>query len=295
MAEKNILRQIKSKGVLLSDGAWGTQLFNKGLEPGECPELWNLNFRNKVLEIAQSYVNAGADIIGTNSFGGNSIKLEMYGQAEKAARINVEAARISREAAGPEKFVFGSVGPTGKILMMGDVTEKQVYDSFREQCISLSTGGVDAILIETMTALDEALLAVQAAKENTRLSVICTFSFDKTIDNKYRTMMGVSPTEMATTLINAGADIIGTNCGNGFDGMVDICREIRAVHSDIPLLVQANAGMPRLIDGNNVFPESPKDMAEKIPTLIDMGVNIIGGCCGTNPEHIAEFEKIIHK
>ncbi|MFC2103860.1 homocysteine S-methyltransferase family protein [Bacteroidota bacterium] len=291
---KDFLNKLKNN-VLLSDGAWGTMLFDMGLEVGECPESWNLKHRNKVLDIAKSYIKAGADIIGTNSFGATGMKLKLYGLEDKAVKINIEAASISREAAGNDKFVFGSVGPTGKILMMDEVSEKQVYETFSEQCHALEKGGVDAILIETMSALDEALLAIQAAKENTSLPVICTFSFEKTVDNTYRTMMGVSPIEMAIILINAGVDIIGTNCGNGFDGMIEICREIRKEFADILLLVQANAGMPQLIDGKNIFPEGPKEMANKIPQLLDLGVNIIGGCCGTNPAHISEFSKIIHE
>lgn len=292
---KDLPERLKENKVLLSDGAWGTMLFKQGLSSGECPELWNLTHRNKVLEIAKSYIRAGADIIGTNSFGASEMKLDLYGLAGKAAEINFEAASISREAAGPDKFVMGSVGPTGKILMMGEVSDEQVYESFYEQCRSLKKGGVNAIIIETMTALDEALIAVRAAKDNAPLPVICTFTFDKTLDNTFRTMMGVSPKEMATALINAGVDIIGTNCGNGFDGMIEISNEIRKEFPDIPLLVQANAGMPKLVGGENIFPESPKEMAAKIPKLIDLGVNIIGGCCGTTPEYISQFAKTIHK
>ncbi len=291
---KDLLKIIKENKVLLSDGAWGTMLFEKGLAAGECPELWNLTNRDKVLDIAKSYIKAGADIIETNSFGASGMKLESYKLADKAETINIEAALISREAAGPDKFVFGSVGPTGKILMMEEVSDEQVSDTFCEQCVALEKGGANAIIIETMTALDEALLAVRAAKKNTSLPVICTFTFDKTIDNTFRTMMGVSPTGMATNLINAGVDIIGTNCGNGFDGMIEISREIRNDFPDFPLLIQANAGIPQFIDGKNVFPESPQEMAGKITQLISLGVNIIGGCCGTNPAYISQFSKIIH-
>lgn len=291
----NFLDQLKKNNVLLSDGAWGTMLFEKGLTAGECPELWNLTQRDKVFDIAKSYINAGADIIETNSFGASGMKLDLYGLADKAEEINIEAALISREAAGSDKFVFGSVGPTGKILMMGEVSEEQIYYTFSEQCQSLENGGVNAIIIETMTALDEAILAIKAAKENTKLPVICTFTFDKTVDNTFRTMMGVSPTKMASTLINEGVDLIGTNCGNGFEGMIEISKEIRKSFPEFPLVVQANAGMPQLIDGENVFPEGSKEMASKIPQLIDVGVNIIGGCCGTSPEYISEFAKVIHK
>lgn len=291
----NFLDQLKKNNVLLSDGAWGTMLFEKGLTAGECPELWNLTQREKVFDIAKSYINAGADIIETNSFGASGMKLDLYGLADKAEEINIEAALISREAAGSDKFVFGSVGPTGKILMMGEVSEEQIYYTFSEQCQALEKGGVNAIIIETMTALDEAILAIKAAKENTKLPVICTFTFDKTVDNTFRTMMGVSPTKMASTLINEGVDLIGTNCGNGFEGMIEISKEIRRSFPEFPLVVQANAGMPQLIDGENVFPEGSKEMASKIPQLIDVGVNIIGGCCGTSPEYISEFAKVIHK
>lgn len=291
---RNLLNRIQEQKVLLSDGAWGTMLFEKGLSAGECPELWNLSQRDKVLEVARSYIQAGADIIETNSFGGSGIKLALYGLEKKAEEINIEAAKISREAAGDKAIVLGSVGPCGKIIMMGDVTEDQIYQSFKEQCLALQKGGVDAIIIETMTALDEAILAIKAAKENTKLPVICTFTFDKTVDNTYRTMMGVSPSEMAEALINEGVNIIGTNCGNGFDGMIQISKEIREFSSNIPLLVQANAGMPQLIDGANVFPEGPQEMASKIPELKKIGVNIIGGCCGTTPEYITEFAKFIH-
>lgn len=290
---KDLLDLLKENKVLLSDGAWGTMLFEKGLQAGDCPELWNLTHREKVLEVAKSYVDAGADIIETNSFGGSGMKLRLYELEDKAEIINIEAALISREAAGKEVLVFGSVGPTGKLLMMGEVTEEQMYATFLQQCKALEKGGVNAIVIETMIALDEALLAIKAAKESTQLSVICTFTFDKTVDNTYRTMMGVSPGEMAKIIVNAGADVIGTNCGNGFDGMIEISKEIRTEFPDIPLLVQANAGIPQLIEGKNVFPEGPQEMASKIPLLLDLGVNIIGGCCGTTPAYISEFKKHI--
>jgi 5-methyltetrahydrofolate--homocysteine methyltransferase len=290
---KNIIEKLKEGKVLLSDGAWGTMLYSMGLESTECPEMWNISNPEKVLKVARSYIDAGANIIETNSFGGSRLKLDMYGLGDKARELNIAAARISKEAAGENNYVIGSVGPTGKILMMGDVTEEQVYNAFKEQSEALEEGGADAIIIETMSALDEAGLAVKAAKENTSLPVICTFSFDKTVNGDYRTMMGVSPSDMLSSLIDSGIDIIGTNCGNGFDGMIEIAREIREVNASVPLMVQANAGMPEIIDGKNCFKESPTEMANKLPLLIDLNVGIIGGCCGTTPEHIAEFAKII--
>ncbi|OQY00980.1 MAG: methionine synthase [Bacteroidetes bacterium 4572_117] len=291
---KKLLDKLKEGQVLLSDGAWGTMLFEKGLTAGECPELWNITNRDKVFEIAQSYIKAGADIIETNSFGSSGIKLELFDLADRAEEINIKAAEISRDAAGNDHYVFGSIGPSGKILMMGDVTEEQLYKTFSRQSAALEKGGADAIIIETITALDEAMIAIRAAKENTGLPVVCTFTFDKTVNNDFRTMMGVSPTEMTENLINSGVDIIGTNCGNGFDGMLEIVKEIRQTNATIPLMVQANAGLPQLINGQSVFPESPDEMAAKLPLLIDLGVNTIGGCCGTTPKHIAKFAEVIN-
>ncbi len=290
---KSIIDKIKEGSVLLSDGAWGTMLYSMGLESTECPELWNISNPDKVFQIAKSYVDAGANIIETNSFGGSRLKLNMYGHGGKTKEINLAAAKISREAAGDGVYVFGSIGPTGKILMMGDVSEQEIYEAFSEQAVSLEEGGADALIVETMSALDEANIAVKACKENTSLPVICTFSFEKTVNGDYRTMMGVSPSDMVSALIAGGVDIVGANCGNGFDGMVDIAKEIRNSNQSVLLMIQANAGMPVIIDGKNHYKESPAEMAAKLPLLIDHNVNIIGGCCGTTPEHIAQFAEII--
>jgi len=281
-----LIEEIKKDRMLVSDGAWGTFLHSKGLKAGECPEEWNLTHRKDVLDIARSYVNAGADIIETNSFGASRIKLSHYGLERKAVEINKAAAQISREAAGGDRIVLGSIGPTGKFIITGDVSEDELYDVFREQATALEHGGADAACIETMSALDEALCAVRAVKDNTDLDVICTFTFDKTADGSYKTMMGVSPVEMAGKLVEAGAEVIGTNCGNGMAGMVDIVREIRKADKKTPVLVHANAGKPSLVFGQTVFPETPADMARLTPDLIKAGANIIGGCCGTTPAHI---------
>jgi 5-methyltetrahydrofolate--homocysteine methyltransferase len=286
---KTIVETVKSGAVLVSDGAWGTFLHKKGLEPGQCPELWCITRRSDVLDIAQSYVNAGADMIESNSFGANRFKLMHYGLEGRAKEMNRAAAVISREAAGPNRHVIASIGPTGKILMMGDVAEEEIYDAFKDQAIALAEGGADACCIETMTALDEACIAVKAARENTKLEVVCTFTFDKTVDATYRTMMGVSPAEMASALVKAGAHIIGTNCGNGMAQMIEIVREIRAADKTTPILVHANAGLPQNKDGEIFFPETPDMMAGMVQNIISAGANIIGGCCGTTPEHIAKI------
>ena len=288
-----IINQIKQGKVLVSDGAWGTFLQQKGMQPGECPEEWNITHREDVLDIARSYIEAGADMIETNSFGGSRFKLEKYGLDDKVYELNKAAAEISREAAG-DKFVLGSVGPTGKILMMGEVTEDDLYEAFKEQAKGLEAGGADAIMIETMTDLEEARLAVKAARENTGCEVFCTMTFEKTVDGEFRSMMGISPTEMINAITGAGAELIGANCGTGIANMIGIVEEIRKVNGEIPILVHANAGMPVYKDGETIFPETPDEMAQLVPKIISAGANAVGGCCGTTPEHIARVREVVN-
>ena len=289
-----IIQEIKKGRVLVSDGAWGTFLQKKGLKPGECPEEWNISKPDDVFEIAQSYVNAGADMIETNSFGGSYFKLKNYGFETRVFEINKAAAEISRKAAGPDRFVLGSIGPTGKLLIMEEVTEDELYNAFKEQSMALEAGGADAIVIETMTDLEEARIAVKAAKENTSCEVICTMTFDKIIGGEYRTMMGISPTEMTEALVEAGAEVIGANCGNGIADMIGIVKEIRRANATIPILIHANAGMPHYHDGETTFPESPNDMAARVKEIVAAGANIIGGCCGTTPDHICEVRHVVN-
>jgi 5-methyltetrahydrofolate--homocysteine methyltransferase len=267
----SLIEALKNGKTLVSDGAWGTFLHQKGLQPGECPELWNVTHRSEVFSIAKSYVDSGADIILTNSFGGSPIKLAHYGLEKRASELNEAAGAISREAAGNDHIVLGSMGPTGVILMMGDVSEQSLYDGFFIQAQALKKGHVDAICIETMSAIDEACIAIRAAKEATGLEIVCTFTFEKTISGEYKTMMGFSPVEMVSAVKEAGADSL------------------------TPVLIHANAGKPILENGQTIFPETPEMMASKVESLLKCGANIIGGCCGTTPAHITAIAKKIRE
>jgi 5-methyltetrahydrofolate--homocysteine methyltransferase len=293
MKKTKITETIKMGKVLVSDGAWGTFLIRKGLKPGECPEKWCLDHPEVIFEIARSYLDAGTDMIETNSFGGSRYKLDSFGLSDKTSKINKAAAEISRKAAGDEKWVIASMWPTGKMLLTNDVSEEDLYDVFREQALALEEGGADGICIETMSDLREAVQAIRAVKENTSCEALSTFTFELTKKGEYRTMMGVTPAQAAAGAVEAGADIIGANCGNGIQRMVDIVRELRSVDQRIPILVHANAGLPVLIDGEEVYPETPEEMSKWVPELISAGANIIGGCCGTTPDHIKAIKGVV--
>jgi 5-methyltetrahydrofolate--homocysteine methyltransferase len=285
---KTLLQRVAQGEILISDGAMGTFLHAKGLAAGECPESWCVSHPDIVRDIAKAYAAAGSDIVETNSFGGSSFKLKAYGLAEQAVAFNRAAARLAKEAVAGKGYVAASVGPTGQMVEDegGDVTAAQLYESFKEQVIALAEGGADAICVETMWSVQEAAQAVRAVKENTLLPVICTFTFEPG-KKGFRTSMGVSPERAARAALDAGADMVGANCGNGIVNMIEITRQMRATAPQTPILIQANAGLPVMENGETVFKETPEYMASRVAELIAAGANVIGGCCGTNPKHIA--------
>mgnify|MGYP006277474833 CR=1 FL=1 len=293
MGRMKIVEAVRKKKILVSDGGWGTMMQKNGLTSGECPEMWNLEKREKVVSIGKSYIDAGSEILETNSFGGTRFKLAYYGFEDKVEELNREAAALSRRAAGEDNWVMGSVGPTGKMVVMGDVTEEDFYNAFRDQAKALETGGADALMVETMSALDEACAAIRAGRENTGCEIIGSFSFERTPKGDFRTMMGVTPADAARAAVDAGADIIGANCGKGYDGMETVVRDLKDACPDVPVLIQTNAGIPKTVDGEDVFPATPEEMAGQVGLWVEAGAGIIGGCCGTTPEHIAAIRRAV--
>ncbi|HXX64959.1 MAG TPA: homocysteine S-methyltransferase family protein [Bacteroidota bacterium] len=285
--------RLRAPGPMVGDGALGTMLQQRGLKPGQCPEKLNLD-RPEVLEdVARLYVEAGADIVETNTFGGTPLKLAQYGLEARTQEINARAVAAVRKAAGGKVYVSGSCGPCGKMLEpYGDTPAEVIFDAFCTQIRSLAAEGVDLLCIETMTDLSEASLAIQAAKSVAPALPVCaTMTFDPT-PRGFFTIMGVSIPQAVEGLSKGGADVVGSNCGNGIDAMVRIAEEFIR-HARLPLIIQSNAGIPKLIEGTAMYPEGPDFMAEKSRILADHGVKIIGGCCGTTPAHIAAIRKMV--
>ncbi len=290
---EGILERLKNGQILVADGATGTMLMQRGLKPGEPPECFNLTHLDIVREIAQLYLQAGADLLQTNTFGASPLKLSSYSLEEKMEEINRNAVLAVREIARGRAYISASCGPCGRLLKpYGDIEPEDVYNSFRRQIEVLIGVGVDIICIETMIDLTEAQMAIKAAKAlSPTTPVIATMTFDPTPRGFY-TVMGVSIAEAARGLEEAGVDIIGSNCGNGIENMIKIAKEFRK-HSTLPLIIQSNAGIPEMHDQTLIYSETPEFMAEKAKELISTGVSIIGGCCGTTPEHIRALRKVV--
>ncbi len=288
---KAYLERLK-EGILLADGAMGTMLQSKGLPVGECPDGWNLAHPEKVQEVHRGYAEAGAESLITNTFGGTRTKLTQCGYPEKMWDINYQGVRIAREVAGEDIYVVASIGPTGKFLEpLGDLSEEEAFKDFSEQAKALEAGGADVVQIETMTDLGEICVAIRAVKEKTHLPVIASMTFDKGLQG-YRTVMGVSIANAAKTLIETGADVVGSNCGNGIDELIEIAAEMRR-HTDYPILAKPNAGIPVLEKGKVIYTQGPDYFAERVLKLVEAGATVVGGCCGTTPAHIRAMAKAL--
>ncbi len=290
---KGLLQRLKEGEVLVADGAMGTMLFGRGLKSGQCPEKVNLDQPQVLEEIARLYLEAGADIIQTNTFGASPLKLVQYNLENQTEIINANAVRAVRKVVGARAYVSASCGPCGRLLKpYGDVSPQEVSEGFIRQMQALVTEGIDMICIETMTDLAEAKLAIGAAKAvSVSIPVCATMTFDCT-PGGFFTIMGVGIKQAAEGLVETGADIVGSNCGNGIENMIKIASGFRE-NTVLPLIIQSNAGLPEIQGETAVYPETPEFMAGKSRQLLDVGVNIIGGCCGTTPEHIAAIKRVV--
>ncbi|MGA8160323.1 MAG: homocysteine S-methyltransferase family protein [Acidobacteriaceae bacterium] len=290
---KPLLHEVIRERPLLGDGAMGTQLMLSGLEQGNCGELWNLTHPERVLAIQRRYVEAGSDCLLTNTFGGSRIMLTRHGHADQGVEINRAAVRIGRDVFGNrDGYVIGDIGPFGGLLEpFGDFTEAQVRAAFEEQAAALASAGADAIIIETQTSLEELGLGIEAAKAAGAPCIIGSMAYDVTLDGTtFRTMMGIDPERAAGFMEEHGAHIVALNCGT----RMDMQRALTAVErykavTSLPVMVQPNAGQPRLVNMKVVYDETPEQMVEGLPALLEAGANIVGACCGSTPEHIRAF------
>jgi 5-methyltetrahydrofolate--homocysteine methyltransferase len=293
---KPLLEALKVR-PLVGDGAMGTQLMLAGLEQGGCGEAWNIKHPERVLAIQRRYADAGADCLITNTFGGSRIMLRRHGQADDVGEINKVAVEIARQAFGDRVgYVLGDIGPFGGLMEpYGDFTEQQVREAFNEQAQALVDGGADAIIVETQTSLEELGLALQAARDAGAACVIGSMAYDVTLDGStFRTMMGVDPERAAEFMQEHDADVVALNCGTGMDmerarQAVDRYRKA----TDLPVMAQPNAGLPRLVNMKVVYDEPPEEMVAGVAPLLDAGANIVGACCGSTPDHIAAFRRAV--
>ncbi len=292
-----IVDRIRGGETLVFDGGYGTMLFAAGLLNGACPELWNDTHADVVRGIHQGYFDAGSQIVETNTFGGTRLKLNEYKIGDRTRELNQQGARLARAAAPATGYVAGSIGPTSRLPAeyepLGDTTDDEYFETFREQAEALAEGGVDLFAVETMMFPQEATAAIRACKAVADVPVMATMFFQfEEIHDRDRTMWGETPADVATSLIAAGADVVGMNCGRGPDRAIVIIREMRRV-TDAPLVAYPNAGLP-VVTGDTVRYElGPAEMARDYPALLDAGCNIVGACCGSDPEHIRRIVEVV--
>jgi len=294
---KKLLQEAIRERPMLGDGAMGTQLMIAGLEQGNCGEAWNLTHPERVLAIQRRYAQAGSECIITNTFGGSRIMLNRHSQTDHVVEINKAGVEIARQAfSGKEGYVLGDIGPFGGLLQpFGDFTESQVRTAFEEQAAALVDGGADAIIIETQTSLEELLIGIQAAQAAGAKCIIGSLAYDVTLDGStFRTMMGIEPERAAEFMKEHGAHVVALNCGTGME--MQRAREAVLRYksvTDLPVMVQPNAGKPRLENMKVIYDETPEQMVLGLMPLLESGVNLVGACCGSTPEHIRAFRKVM--
>lgn len=291
-----IVERARSGGPIVFDGGYGTALFDAGLLNGACPELWNDTHPDVVRRIHKGYFDAGSDMVETNTFGGTRLKLNEYQIGDRTTELNVKGAQLARSVCPSGGFVAGSIGPTSRLPVeyepLGDTSDEEYLETFKEQAAALAEGGVDLFAVETMMFPQEAVAAIRACKAVTDLPVMATMFFQyEEMHDRDRTMWGESPADVARSLLGAGADIVGMNCGRGPDRAIVIIREMRAV-TDAPLIAYPNAGLPITKGDATTYELDPPAMAKDYPALLDAGCNIVGGCCGSGPEHIRLIAEI---
>jgi len=292
--EKKSIADLARERVVLLDGGMGTMLIAKGLKEGEAPDLWNVNFPDKVRDVHSEYLEAGADAIITNTFGASRIKLASCGIEDRGKEINRAGAEIAKSACSDEQYVIGDIGPSGRFLEpYGDLKEEDLCASVEEQATALLAGGVDCLVIETVFDVREAVAALKIVKKLTNLPVIVSFTFNKTTRGYY-TITGNSVKEAVQTVDNEGADIIGTNCSLDSSLFIELVKEIKA-HTEKPVAAKPNAGKPVLTDEKITYEQSIGEFIKDVPLLLQNGANLIGGCCGTTPAHIAAIHQLLNR
>jgi 5-methyltetrahydrofolate--homocysteine methyltransferase len=290
---EGLLERLRRDENLVADGAWGTELMKRGLPPGRPPEWFALERPDVIEEVARLYVEAGADLVTTDTFGGTSFRLKLHGLDGERERINRQAVEAVKRAVAGRALVSASVGPSGQLLEpYGDTSPDAVEAAFAQQIAVLAAAGADVLCIETMGDLTEAARAVKAAKaEAPGVPVVATMTFERT-PRGYFTVMGVSVDKAVAGLESAGADVVGSNCGTGIGDMVEIARGMVGV-AHRPVIVQPNAGLPASRDGRLVYDETAETFAARVPELLELGVAIVGGCCGTTPDHTRAIRRAV--
>jgi 5-methyltetrahydrofolate--homocysteine methyltransferase len=291
-SQPTLIEWLVARRPVLTDGAWGTELMARGLGPGECPDVWNLEFPDRVLSLGIAYVEAGSQVILTNTFGANRIALGRHGLASRVREINQAGVEIALRAANGHAAVFAAMGPSGRLLGFGDMTETELQEAFVEQAEALAKAGADALVIETMSGLDEARIAVLAAR-GSGLPVVACMAFDSG-KTKTQTMMGNTAEAAAKALAEAGADAIGANCGQGIEGYLQLFKALASA-TDRPIWLKPNAGAPQLAGDQTTYARTPGEFARAAADLAEAGATFIGGCCGTTPAFIYALAKVLNR